>query len=87
MITIVEFPCSAAVPVFFAGMLAESGLTGFWYLFYIALFVLFYMLDEVLVFLIAVWTMSIRLSSPKITTWITLIEAIVLLALGLYYLI
>ncbi len=85
-ITIVEFPCSAAVPVVFAGILAEQSLSAFGYLFYITLFVLFYMLDELIVFFIAVWKMDVWMASPKFVTWATLIEGLILLLLGGYYL-
>jgi len=86
VITVVEFPCSAAVPLFFAGTLAEAGLPVWQYLSYIALFIVFYMIDEIVIFLIAVFTMTIKLASKKFVIWITLVEAIVLFALGLYYL-
>ncbi len=86
VITVVEFPCSAAVPGFFAGILAKSGLSSVQYLSYIALFVLFYMFDEIIVFLLAVFTMTVKLASKRFISWITLIEAIVLFLLGAYYL-
>jgi len=86
IITIVEFPCSAIIPVAFAGVLAQSGLSTFSYLLYIALFIVFYMLDEIIIFLIAFFTMKIWLASSRAITWITLLEAIILLALGFYYL-
>jgi len=86
IITIIEFPCSAVIPVAFAGVLADAGLSGLGYLGYIILFLLFYMMDEIIVFLIAFFTMKIWLSSSKVTTWITLLEAIILIGLGLYYL-
>jgi len=86
IITIVEFPCSAAVPVIFAGVLAQSGLSTIQYLLYIAIFLVFYMLDEIIVFLVAFFTMKIWFASSKVITWITLLEAIILLALGFYYL-
>ncbi|MDP2909528.1 MAG: hypothetical protein Q8N69_00400 [bacterium] len=85
-ITIIEFPCSAVVPVAFAGVLAQAGLSSFQYLMYIALFVLFYMLDEIIVFLMAFFTMKVWLASSKIVTWFALVEAIVLFGLGFYYL-
>ena len=87
VITIVEFPCSAAVPVIFAGVLAKAQLPAVLYFLYIALFVLLYMLDEILIFLIALFTMKLWLTSPKFVTWITLVEAIILFLLGFYYLI
>ncbi len=86
IITIVEFPCSAAVPLVFAGILAKSQLSFWSYLFYITLFVVFYMLDEIVVFLIAFFTMNIKIASPKVVVWITLVESIVLFLLGFYYL-
>jgi len=86
VITIAEFPCSAAVPLFFAGTLAEAGLPTWQYLSCIALFILFYMIDEIIIFLIAVFTMTIKLASKKFIIWLTLIEAIVLFIFGLYYL-
>jgi len=85
IITIVEFPCSAAVPVIFAGVLTQSGLSVFQYLLYIAIFLFFYMLDEIIVFLVAFLTMKIWLASSKAIIWITLLEAIILFGLGIYY--
>ncbi len=86
VLAIIEFPCSGAIPVMFAGILSEARLSGFSYFGYIALFVLFYMIDEIIVFLIAVYKMEVWMASPKFITWITLIEAIILGALGLFYL-
>lgn len=86
VITIVEFPCSAAVPVVFAGILSQAHLAGFFYLLYISLFLLFYMLDEIIVFLLAFLTMKVWLASGRTLTWITLAEAVILFGLGFYYL-
>ena len=86
IVTIIEFPCSAAIPVVFAGILSDAGLSGFSYILYISLFIFFYMLDELIVFLIATYKMHLWLTSPKFTIWITFIEAVVLGILGLYYL-
>lgn len=85
-ITIIEFPCSAAVPVFFAGLLAQAGHSFGYQLSLIALYLLLYMLDELVVFLVAFFTMTIRLASNRFVVWITLLESIVLFLLGFYYL-
>lgn len=87
VLTVVEFPCSAAVPLVYAGILAGAHLSGLTYLVYIAIFVLFYLLDEIIVFSIAVWKMTVWMKSPKFVTWITLVEALLLFGLGAYYLI
>lgn len=87
VITIVEFPCSAVVPVVYVGTLAKANLSISGYLFYIALYILFYMLDEIIVFLVACFKMSIWLTSNKFVTWMTLAGSIILFLLGFYYLI
>jgi len=87
VITVVEFPCSAVIPVLFASILANAKISGLFYILYIALYIFFYMLDEIIVFLIAVFTMTIKLTSSKIMTWLSLVEAIVLFGLGIYYLV
>ncbi|PIR98502.1 MAG: hypothetical protein COT88_01605 [Candidatus Colwellbacteria bacterium CG10_big_fil_rev_8_21_14_0_10_41_28] len=85
IITLVEFPCSAAVPVAFAGLLAEQGIGNAASLGLMAIFIFFYLLDEIIVFALAVWKMRIVSSSPELTTWATLLEGLFLLALGIYY--
>jgi len=86
LVTVIEFPCSAVVPVIFTGILADAQLPGFLSFFYIALFLVFYMLDEIAVFLIAVFTMRLWLASKKFVTYATLVQAIILILLGAYYL-
>lgn len=87
IITIVEFPCSAVVPVLFASVMANAGVSLPVYILHLLAYLLFYMLDEIIVFLIAVFTMDIKIASGKAMKWLNLIEAIVLLAMGVYYLI
>lgn len=85
VLTVVEFPCSAAVPVMFAGILAKAELSMAAWIGYIALFVLFYLLDELIVFGIAVYKLHLWMASPKFTIWAALIEGVALLVIGLYY--
>lgn len=86
VITIIEFPCSAAVPVVYAGILANKDLSTMTHLFYISLFVLFYLIDELIVFGVAVSKMTIWLQSPRFVIWVTLTQSVVMTLLGLYYL-
>jgi glutaredoxin len=86
LVTVIEFPCSAAVPVIFTGILAQAQLPGFLHFLYIVLFLIFYMLDEIFVFLIAVLTTRLWLASGKFVTLATLAQAIILGLLGSYYL-
>jgi len=86
VITVVEFPCSAVIPVLFASIMAHANLHILTYIAYLALYLFFYMLDEIIVFLIAVFTMNVKIASGKSMTWLSLAEAIVLFAMGAYYL-
>ena len=86
ILTVVEFPCSAVVPIAFAAVMAQAGLSSSSYIFYIAIYIIFYLLDELIVFLIAFFTSKIWLSSPKFFKWIILFEAVILLSMGVYYL-
>jgi len=87
VITIVEFPCSAVIPVLFASILAQAKLSALTHLLYIAIYIFFYMLDEIIIFLIALFTMTVKIASSKSMTWLSLVEAIVLFGLGIYYLV
>jgi len=86
VITIIEFPCSAAVPLVYTGILSQANVALPEYLVLMTLYLLLYMLDEIIVFLVAVFTMKLWLSSPKFTAYITLIEGIILALIGGYYL-
>ena len=86
VITIVEFPCSAVIPVLFAGIMAHAKLSLLGYILYLLIYLVFYMLDEIIVFLIAVFTLNVKIVSGKTMKYLSLIEAIVLLGLGIYYL-
>ena len=86
LVAVIEFPCSAAVPVIFTGILAQAQLSGFLHFLYIVLFVVFYMVNEIVVFLIALFTMRLWLASGKFVTYATLAQAIILFLLGAYYL-
>jgi len=86
VVAVVEFPCSAAVPVVFAGILAEAGLSTVAYLSHIGLFVLFYMLDELVIFGVAAYKLRLWMTNGRFTKWAVFAEAFILLAIGLWYL-
>jgi len=86
IVTVIEFPCTAFFPVLFTGILAEAKIPMLLSLFYIGLYILFYMLDEIIILLITVFTLKIWVASPKFITIIDLIASILLFFLGFYYL-
>lgn len=85
-VTIIEFPCSAFLPVLFTGILVEAGLSSVTAGLYIGLFMLFYLLDELLIFIIAVLTMRIKIVSPRFIIFFNLLAALIFLGLGIFYL-
>jgi len=85
IVTIIEFPCSAALPVLFASILTESNVSFFVVFICILIYLLFYLLDEIIVFLISVFSMKILVVSPKFTTILNLIASIIMFFLGIYY--
>jgi hypothetical protein len=86
VLAVIEFPCSAAVPVVFAGVLADAGLSTFSYLAHIALFVLFYRLDELIIFAVAAYKLKLWMMSGSFTKRAALAEALILLGIGAWYL-
>ena len=85
VITIIELPCSVGIPIAFSGILVESGVSLTSYIFYILLYLLFYMLDEIIIFAGAVFTKKIWFSNSKAITWITFIGAMVMFYLAIHY--
>jgi len=86
IVTVIEFPCTAFFPVLFAGILAEASIPIHLSLFYISVYIFFYMLDEIIVLLVAAFTMKIWIASPKFIIVLNLIASILLFLLGFYHL-
>ncbi len=86
IVTIVEFPCSAVLPVIFAGILTQAQISVFLSLLYILLYLTFYLLDEIILFLVSVFTLKLWIASPKFVTFLNLAASIVLFFLGIHYL-
>ncbi|MBU1046110.1 hypothetical protein KJ616_03270 [Patescibacteria group bacterium] len=78
----VELVCSFGFPLAFTNVLSDLNLSIFSRYIYILIYILFYMLDDFIIFLIAVFTLKITGVSQKYLKTVKLISAIVLLALG-----
>ncbi|MFA6489379.1 MAG: hypothetical protein WCT52_01750 [Candidatus Micrarchaeia archaeon] len=77
----VEFVCSAALPAVFTQVLALSNLGFFEYYAYILLYVLFFMLDDLVIFGLAAMAVSTEFGE-KYAGYCKLIGALIMLALG-----
>jgi hypothetical protein len=82
-VNFIELLCSAGFPVIFTQILALQHLNPFQYVGYLLLYIFFFLIDDLLVFFIAMKTMSLTGFSTKYGKWSHLIGAIVMVAIGL----
>jgi len=82
-VNLIELVCSLGFPFAFTKMLTTYNLSTSSYYFYLLVFILFYMLDDLIIFGLAIWTLRITQVSEKYLKAIKLISGIVLLLLGL----
>ncbi len=83
----IEFLCSVAIPVAFVGALEGMKLSFSTQMSAVSLYTVAYMFDDVVVFLIAMWTLSLKVFTPKMTQISHLVGGIFLILLGLIFLI
>lgn len=82
-INVVELACSAGLPVMYIEILHINGLTSLEYYLYILLYILFFMIDDIIVFVVAMITMQLTGFSTKYGKLTKLIGGILLVAIGL----
>jgi len=86
VITIVELPCSVALPLVFSALVGASGAGPAVSVAYIALYLFFYLLIELVIFTVAVVTKKIWYGPEAATVWVTGAAAFIMVATGAYYL-
>ena len=82
-VNLLEALCSLGLPLMFTQVLAINELTMFQRGFYLGLYILFFMLNELLIFTIAMKTLSIKAISNRYTKYANLIGGIIMVLLGL----
>ena len=82
-VNFIELSCSAGLPVIFTSILAMNNLSLFEYSFYIFLYILFFLLDDLIVFIIAMISLKLTGISNKYVKYSHLIGGIIMLAIGL----
>ena len=82
-VNVVELACSAGLPVMFIEILSMNNLTIIEEVIYIALYMLCFLLDDLVVFFIAVRTMEVTGISSKYGKISKLIGGILLLFIGI----
>lgn len=82
-VNIVELACSAGLPVLFTNILAINNLDQTVSIIYILIYVFFFMLDDLIVFAIAMFTLQVTGVTTKYTKYTHLIGGIIMLLIGL----
>lgn len=83
LVNLLELLCSLGLPVIFTQVLALNNLSSFEHIFYLLLYILFFLLDDILIFAIAMKTLSIKGISNKYTKYSHLIGGVIMLLIGL----
>ncbi|MBU0731831.1 hypothetical protein KKC88_03045 [Patescibacteria group bacterium] len=84
-VNLVELFCSAGLPAIFTSILSLSDLTTWEYYAYIGVYVIFFMIDDFIVFLIAMLTLQLVGFTGKFARWSNLIGGILILLIGLIF--
>ena len=82
-INAIEFVCSAGWPVIYSEILALHNLNSIQYFLYMLLYIVFYMLDDIIVFLIAMVTLEVTGISNKYNKYSHLIGGVLMFILGI----
>ena len=82
-VNLVELACSAGLPLLFTSILALNDLNTIAYAFNIFIYILFFLLDDIIVFLIAVKTSEVTGLSTKYSKYTHLVGGIIMVLIGL----
>ena len=82
-VNLIELMCSLSIPVLYANILSMNNLSGLSYAFYIFLYILFFLIDDIAIFTIAMITFKVTGISTKFTKYSHLIAGIITIIIGL----
>ena len=82
-VNMVELACSAGFPTIFNEILVANEITGTLRIVYLLIYVLFYMIDDMVVFTISICTLSIAGMTTKYNKLVKIIGGILMLIMGL----
>jgi len=82
-VNIIELACSAGLPVMFTNILSLNNLSTFEYAFYMFLYILFFLIDDLIIFFIAMISMKLTGISTKYGKISHLVGGIILALIGI----
>ena len=82
-VNIIELLCSLGLPVMFSEILAINNISKTWQILYSLLYVFFFLIDDIVIFVVAMKTLQIKAISNKFGKYSHLIGGIIMLIIGL----
>ena len=82
-VNLIELACSLGFPTIFIEILSINGIFGLKKIIYLLIYVIFYLLDDFIVFLIAVFTLKSKGISTKYNKYVNLIGGILMILMGI----
>ena len=82
-VNIVELACSLGFPTIFLELLSINKVTGLSKIIYLLIYILFYLLDDLVVFFIAVITLKSKCISTKYNKFVNLIGGLLMILMGI----
>ena len=82
-VNIIELACSVGLPLIFTQTLALNNLSAIEYLIYILIYIFFFLIDDIIVFAIAMFTLNITGISTRYTKYSHLIGGIIMVIIAI----
>lgn len=86
-VNFIELSCSAGLPLLFTQILSLSNLNTFYYMLYIFIYIAFFLIDDIIIFIIAMVTLKVTGISNKYSKYSHLIGGLIMLLIGILMLI
>ena len=86
-VNFIELACSAGLPLVFTQILSINNLSNIEYFMYVLIYVFFFLIDDLIIFLIAVKTSKVTGISNKYTKYSHLIGGLIMLIIGILLLV
>ena len=82
-VNVIELACSAGLPLIFTQILAMNSLSNIQYVMYLLIYILFFLIDDIIVFAIAMISFELTGISTKYSKYSHLIGGIIMLLIGI----
>ena len=82
-VNLIELMCSIGIPLIYTQILSMNNLSTFKYMIYMIIYIVFFLLDDILIFAISMKTLKVTGISTKYTKYSHLIGGIIMLIIGI----